>query len=109
MFMQFITYQVYFSSFLSQMDDMSKNELKSKCQSRGGELEILIQGSLISQLTGRSCRGWEFWELLELLDLWDFGVVGFVGVFGFVEVFGSCCTFDFVLVPPTVVSSQGYT
>ena len=52
-FMQFITYQVYFSSFLSQVDDMSKNELKSKCQSRGGELEILIQGSLISQLTGQ--------------------------------------------------------
>ena len=80
MFMQFITYQVYFSSFLSKMDDMSKNEMKSECQSRGvGELEILILGSLISQLTGRSCRGWELWELL---DLWDFGVIGFVGVFG---------------------------
>ena len=42
-FMQFITYQIYVSSFLSMMDDMSKNEfeLKSKCQSRG-ELEIQI-------------------------------------------------------------------
>ena len=33
-FMQFITYQIYVSSFLSMMDDMSKNELKSECQSR---------------------------------------------------------------------------
>ena len=33
-FVQFITYQIYVSSFLSMMDDMSKNELKSECQSR---------------------------------------------------------------------------
>ena len=70
-----------------------------------GELEILIQGSLISQLTGRSVP----W--VEVVGV--FGVVGFVGVFGFVifvgfvGVFGSCCAFDFVLVPPTVCLLPG--